>query len=157
MCSGDHFVSIPNTAGCAYSEGWADYFSISTLPTQHQDLNPAQFELNSWVLQYPTQGLYIEGAVAADYLDMSDGVSAGESDNQALSGVFVANIISSCEHIYLGAPYDVGGLRFCFEQNLTPSSNYRLAPTVSYPPQWTLGPMQVDYNWNIKCGSLRMG
>jgi hypothetical protein len=148
-CSGPHFINMPSNLACAYSEGFADYFSILTLPTFHPALSPAQFELNSWVLGYPTQGPSIEGAVAAYFLDMSDGVNAAENDTQALNAAFVANVLSGCVSLSLGAVGDVTGLKYCFEKNLAPSSNFVLNPAVAFPGAWSLGPMQADYGWNV--------
>ena len=150
-CSGAHLIDVPNTVGCAYSEGWADYFSISVLPTNHFDLKPEKFEENvwHWIANNPTHGDQIEGAVAGYLLDMSDPVNSVEGDAQALPASFVASIFSSCVHLSLGAPAYISGLRPCFEGTLTPTNPYTLSPSVQYPAQWSYGPMAQAYTWNI--------
>lgn len=147
LCNGAHEVNLPNTSGCATSEGWADYFSIVVLPTFTFGLSVSDFESNSWVLAFPTQGDLIEGAVAAYYLDMSDAANSSEGDAQTLGPKFVADIISSCTSTQFGPPYWIYYLRACFENS--PSSGFQLIPSVSFPSGWTLAAMQQDFAWNI--------
>ncbi len=142
-CNNPHSVEAPNTTGCAISEGWADYFSISVIPTAFWD-----FELAPFVLNFPFQGDQIEGAVAAYYLDMSDPVNAGETDALSLGTRFVADIISSCEDSFGQGPSSVLKLRNCFENNLSPGI-LQLVPAVTFPSGWSLGAMQQNFTWNI--------
>jgi len=147
-CNNPHFIQAPNTAGCAVSEGWADYFSISVLPTSEPDRTVAQFELNSWVVNFPSQGHLIEGAVAAYYLDMSDPANAAETDALSLGTRFVADIISSCEDSFGHGPSTLLKLRKCFENDLSPTG-VQLVPGVTFPSGWSLGAMQQNFTWNI--------
>ncbi len=141
-CNNPHDVGLPNTMGCAVSEGWADYFSISVIPTNLWD-----FESNPWVLNFPFQGAQIEGAVVGYYLDMSDPANASEADALSLGTRFVADIISSCENWEGAGAATIAELRNCFNNTLT--TGFQLVPPVTFPSGWTLSGMEQDYDWNI--------
>lgn len=107
-CTANHPVTAASKLGCAYPEGFADYFAVAT----RGDATGYEyaFEINYYYLGQPTRpadGSIVEGAVASFLYDITDanrwgtGTAGGTVDEAhdavAYSGRLVADMVRTCQ------------------------------------------------------------
>lgn len=107
-CPTNHPVTSATKLGCAYPEGFADYFAVAT----RGDATGYRygFEINYYYLRQPTKpadGSVVEGAVASFLYDITDanpwgtGTAGAELDETrdavAYSGRLVADMVRNCQ------------------------------------------------------------
>ena len=150
QCPPIHPVGDTTNFRCAYSEGFADWHTLLTLPGTQGVFD---FEDANYAAGFPGKGHLIEGAVASYLVETTDAVRAVESDALALSVSFVGQVIERCEHTRprpgAGAN-DIRNFRFCLENRLT-AGNMRFYPSAPsfQQPTWTLANMSNNYVWNV--------
>jgi hypothetical protein len=122
-CPDPHFMSKEHNFGCAYSEGFANYFAVATRGSEsaYYDLieSPDTF----------TQGAASEQAVAAFYFDVTDPVGTGPEaawDVIHYPGTYISELIQTCDEFSgLSMPswnraMGVDAIIYCMERNLDP-------------------------------------
>lgn len=112
-CTANHPVTAASKLGCAYPEGFADYFAVAT----RGDATGYEygFELNYYYLGQPTRpadGSIVEGAVASFLYDITDGnrwgvgTPGGQPDEAhdavAYPGRLVADMVRTCQVLQSG-------------------------------------------------------
>lgn len=113
-CASNHPVTSATKLGCAYPEGFADYFAVAT----RGDATGYEyaFEINYYYLGQPTRpadGSIVEGAVASFLYDITDtnrwgvGTAGGTVDEAhdavAYPGRLVADMVRTCQVLESGA------------------------------------------------------
>lgn len=107
-CASNHPVTGASKLGCAYPEGFADYFAVAT----RGDATGYEygFEISYYYIGQPTRpadGSIVEGAVASLFYDITDanrwgtGTAGGTVDEAhdavAYPGRLVADMVRTCE------------------------------------------------------------
>ncbi len=113
-CAANHPVTSASKLGCAYPEGFADYFAVAT----RGDATGYEygFEISYYYIGQPTRpadGSIVEGAVASFLYDITDanrwgvGTAGGTVDEAhdavAYSGRLVADMVRTCQVLENGA------------------------------------------------------
>lgn len=152
-CPDPHYLSTEAAYGCAYREGFADFFSwwVAGDSIAGGSFNDEDGETNNWRSQ--GNGGKIEAAVAAFFYDLVDGTSdrnksgnttGADDDSFTWSGSYIGNIMGSCSLNYIDYGYlppqnksytTVNGLDellICFENSTT----VRSAVPSAYQSSW---------------------
>jgi len=103
-CDGSHSFGQPNTIGCAIKEGWADFFSVLTLPTA------------GYFIAEPYRGVTPrdEGAVASYFFDLVDNASRPwartqypDDDEVSVSPDYLVQVLRDGHTNYMYPPTDI--------------------------------------------------
>jgi hypothetical protein len=164
-CPSSHSLNVPNNLKCAYSEGFADYFSVALGGGATGQL--AAFEAN--IYWNATDGSRTEGPVASFFLDVTDAYSATDlHDTMEYPGSYLGDIIRTCKYstITIGTPLTRGDgidhLIYCMERQVdmavrstyfTSRSAFSRAAqqgeSATEPPSWLRPAIRTAWLWNL--------
>ena len=118
-----HWPYTEEKLGCAYNEGWADYFAYEARPTVfgssipwHSDYTAEKFENNHYY-ESGRDGARYSGIIMAFFWDLSDGTSESH-DSLELDQADVTDVMSRCkvrEGSALISPSGIDHLIWCLE------------------------------------------
>jgi hypothetical protein len=131
-----HFPFNEYTLGCAYSEGWADYFAVATRPSEFPSY---VYNIENGNGSTTADGSRVENDVAGFYLDLTDATPTEVGDSLALGGAYVSNVLASCEVYTSGTWAEASGVdhaTYCFENQVDSAvtGNSIYFPTRSVDP-----------------------
>jgi hypothetical protein len=139
-CPSNRGVETSTDPICAYSEGFATFFSAWMRNLDYPFGSHHQGLIETHTYGSIGNGVAVEGAVAGFFLDLVDGASdndgiAGDDDNIGISGALLANILKHCR---LSSPNASALSRadefvYCVEGNVGLTS----AVPLTHQPAWT--------------------
>lgn len=169
---GLHFIDTESDLGCAYSEGFADYFGVVT--RSDVDFYSTSMEENhffpgciSRASTFPhgcsgqsLEGSVIEGAFAAVLFDLTD-AGVEPHDSVAAPGSYVRDVIRTCEVKYASSNWrranGTDEIVFCLENSIDPDGylsvrgvtpeDYFESATES--GGWTAARVRKIWKWNL--------
>lgn len=100
-CPKPHYINVASNEQCAFSEGFADFHGVFTMPApQYPTSGTTLYRAESRWDDY-SGGISTEGKVAAFYLDLADGSGSpdqisGDDDPAAYGGRYIGDAIRNC-------------------------------------------------------------
>lgn len=170
-----HFLDTESGLGCAYSEGFADFFGSAVRPDLASYYYRDVFEDNSYFpgcversSTYPYtciggtsyEGSVIEGAFAAFLHDLTDAVVEPQ-DSIAAPGGYVRDLIRTCQVLYPSSSWRRANgpdeIAYCAENAINPAGYFtrRGLYPVAYSESatetggWTNTRVHRNWTWNM--------
>ncbi len=156
-CPSPHFLYfLPSNLGCAYREGFADYFAIAVFPS-----GSGHFvnDIESNAQFGGGDGSRYEGAFAAFLYDLTD--PANElKDSMQYPYEYVASTFKSCQVVIGGRAHGTDHFVYCFERAVDPWVSANYFPTRNTPPTfvspgapapagWSQAAVRTNWRWNM--------
>jgi hypothetical protein len=156
-CPSPHFLYfLPSNLGCAYREGFADYFAVAVFPS-----GSGHFvnDIESNAQFGGGDGSRYEGTFAAFLYDLTD--PANElKDSMQYPYEYVASTFKSCEVWFGGRAHGTDHFVYCFERTVDPwvAANYfpsrsnppgLVSPVAPAPPGWSQAAVRTNWLWNM--------
>src|SRR6476661_1791210 len=151
-CPAPHFVAVASGLGCAFVEGFADFFgvwvggdSLGFNPSNPGELDRTDYYIETNPYRSIGDGSTIEGAVAAFFYDLVDGTAERDNANNTgklsesfdavtYPGSYVAQVIRNCSlTLAQGGQYStifaIDQFVYCAERSLSAQSLTQYFPT----------------------------